>query len=320
MTQTLEMGEEYVRRHPGDQAGGYNKKDPGRAAIMRDLKSCTSMLTEESGTVEIIAELLDAHYPTFPPGDVEDALQDLVNIEHAGTREVSPSLVSHILLFNTEAIFTFAESPIEKIFLNALNIIAFPYNDIYLQFTHYLVDISAIQAEYDRQSTRKMVFEIWKKFQETSKPAYVKAFLEVIQEVDFLSEGQKEGFLYHLLYEYIAQLYGVYYITLQPTIKDIRVHGKTLRPDIYIWNPCDPKFKLIVECDGYEYHSDKRAFSQDRNRDRLLQAAGFQVFRFSGSEIIDYPVKCAEELRQYLREQNKMGHRRPNDISLSMSM
>ena len=67
-----------------------------------------------------------------------------------------------------------------------------------------------------------------------------------------------------------------------------------------IWLPFNPDFKVIVECDGYEFDSNKAAFSNDRARDRILASRGFQVLRFSGSGIYKDPVGKAKELCEYL--------------------
>ncbi len=67
-----------------------------------------------------------------------------------------------------------------------------------------------------------------------------------------------------------------------------------------LWVPTRPDFKLIVECDGYAYHSDKETFSKDRIRDRVLQQQGYQVFRFSGHEIMQNAMVKANEFVEYL--------------------
>ena len=42
---------------------------------------------------------------------------------------------------------------------------------------------------------------------------------------------------------------------------------------------------LIVETDGYRYHSGRAAFEHDRARDASLAAAGHEVLRFSWRQI-----------------------------------
>ena len=43
--------------------------------------------------------------------------------------------------------------------------------------------------------------------------------------------------------------------------------------------------RLIVEVDGYAFHSGRAAFERDRRRDAALQAAGYRVVRFTWRQI-----------------------------------
>ncbi|MFH1538777.1 MAG: DUF559 domain-containing protein [bacterium] len=55
--------------------------------------------------------------------------------------------------------------------------------------------------------------------------------------------------------------------------------------------------KIIVECDGHDFHEKtKGQAKKDKQRDRILQSTGFKVFRFTGSEIWDDPIKCVDEV------------------------
>jgi hypothetical protein len=58
--------------------------------------------------------------------------------------------------------------------------------------------------------------------------------------------------------------------------------------------------RLIVECDGHEFHErTKEQAARDRARDREFQANGYEVFRFTGSEIWRDPMKCAEQITDW---------------------
>lgn len=53
---------------------------------------------------------------------------------------------------------------------------------------------------------------------------------------------------------------------------------------------------VLVECDGHDFHErTKEQAKRDKGRDRALAAAGFQVVRFTGSEIWADPFACAKE-------------------------
>jgi very-short-patch-repair endonuclease len=53
---------------------------------------------------------------------------------------------------------------------------------------------------------------------------------------------------------------------------------------------------FVVECDGHDFHERTREQAKrDRKRDRALQAAGFRVYRYTGSEIWADVGACAHE-------------------------
>lgn len=55
--------------------------------------------------------------------------------------------------------------------------------------------------------------------------------------------------------------------------------------------------KLIVECDGHDFHErTKGQAAKDRSRDRWAQANGYEIFRFTGSEIWRDPMGCAGQI------------------------
>jgi very-short-patch-repair endonuclease len=50
---------------------------------------------------------------------------------------------------------------------------------------------------------------------------------------------------------------------------------------------------LVVEVDGYRYHSDRAAFRSDRVRDRELNRRGLTVLRFADQELDEDPEAVA---------------------------
>lgn len=57
---------------------------------------------------------------------------------------------------------------------------------------------------------------------------------------------------------------------------------------------CDKGKKVVVECDGHDFHErTKEQAAKDRKRDRELQAKGYLVLRYTGSEIYRSPTECA---------------------------
>ncbi len=60
--------------------------------------------------------------------------------------------------------------------------------------------------------------------------------------------------------------------------------------------------RLAVEVDGWEFHRAKRAFGNDRRRDRRLIRAGWRVARFTSDEVTYEPEAVAAELSELLSD------------------
>lgn len=59
---------------------------------------------------------------------------------------------------------------------------------------------------------------------------------------------------------------------------------------------------IVVECDGHDFHEKtKEQAVRDKARDRDLQERGYQVFRFTGSEIWSDPIACADQVLSHAR-------------------
>jgi Transcriptional regulator, AbiEi antitoxin/Protein of unknown function (DUF559) len=58
--------------------------------------------------------------------------------------------------------------------------------------------------------------------------------------------------------------------------------------------------RLIAELDGFATHGTRRAFRDDRRRDRRLKLADYEVLRFTWDDVVDRPADTAAELRQHL--------------------
>jgi very-short-patch-repair endonuclease len=63
-----------------------------------------------------------------------------------------------------------------------------------------------------------------------------------------------------------------------------------------------PEHRLIVEVDGYKYHQGKRAFGNDRRRDRVLVRAHWTVVRFTDDQVDRDPAGVAAELSELLSD------------------
>jgi very-short-patch-repair endonuclease len=60
--------------------------------------------------------------------------------------------------------------------------------------------------------------------------------------------------------------------------------------------------RLVVEVDGRKWHIGKRAFAEDRRRDRKLVRAGWRVVRFTEDQLEQDPAGVGAELSELLRD------------------
>jgi very-short-patch-repair endonuclease len=57
-----------------------------------------------------------------------------------------------------------------------------------------------------------------------------------------------------------------------------------------------PSKKLVTELYGYRYHNSKEKLAKDAERERYLQLKGYQVIRFTGSEVYRRPQYCVDQV------------------------
>jgi very-short-patch-repair endonuclease len=70
---------------------------------------------------------------------------------------------------------------------------------------------------------------------------------------------------------------------------NVRVHGHEVD---FLWR----EQRLIVEVDGFQFHSARAAFERDRGRDAELQAAGMRVLRVTWRQVVDAPYATLTNL------------------------
>lgn len=64
--------------------------------------------------------------------------------------------------------------------------------------------------------------------------------------------------------------------------------------------------KLAIECDGHEFHEKtKEQVAYGNKRDYDLKMCDFDVLHFSGSEIYNDPLECAEKVVKYIVKKRK---------------
>jgi very-short-patch-repair endonuclease len=58
--------------------------------------------------------------------------------------------------------------------------------------------------------------------------------------------------------------------------------------------------RLVVEVDGFQFHSSRASFERDRLRDAELQAQGFRVIRVTWRQLVDQPEGLLARIAQAL--------------------
>jgi hypothetical protein len=219
-------------------------------------------------------------------------------------REYYRAPVGAIAEENSLEVARLAQSPIEKTFLHSLFLTFFKNDGLGLLTHRTYKDAPAEIKEFRQLLSRWKEFFAW--FQANRPARSIEEFLDSEVARGALDPEERQSYTYFIFrYAYIP-MEGSYHMTLQPRFPNIKIGGKAIRPDIYFWIPSRPQVNIIVECDGYAYHSDKEHFIADRQRDRALKALGYDVWRFSGSEIYSDPVNAPFELAKYLWDRAKV--------------
>lgn len=98
---------------------------------------------------------------------------------------------------------------------------------------------------------------------------------------------------------------------------EIFVNGKKYIVDFLIdgyeiWGKEKPKIKqfylkkpLIVELDGKEYHSTTKQINHDYQRETDLKLAGYDIIRFTGSQIYNDVYGCVDKVCKYVIKAEK---------------
>lgn len=90
---------------------------------------------------------------------------------------------------------------------------------------------------------------------------------------------------------------GIIIVSPQKTIDRYRVDFEVKYPFF------GDLLEIVVECDGHDFHErTKQQASRDKRRDRDLQRLGYQVFRFTGSDIHGDARGCACEVLDAIME------------------
>lgn len=68
----------------------------------------------------------------------------------------------------------------------------------------------------------------------------------------------------------------------------------------YLVDIAFPEKRVVIEIDGWAFHSDQQAFQNDRSRQNLLALQGWQVLRFTWLDITEHPDRVLAQIRAAL--------------------
>lgn len=176
--------------------------------------------------------------------------------------------IDNICLIESE-IFDSLPVRAKSIFFSAMQHIAIHYNDLLARFTMCWCD------EYD---TCKSPIE---------KILFLAFNLVLIVRTNELNENSVG-------------------ITVTPQFQ-IETESKRYYADLYfeIESYID-NVGVVVECDGHEFHQKtKKQVEHDNEREYEIKKCGYDVLRFSGSQIYNDPFKCANDIFDYLLMKEK---------------
>jgi very-short-patch-repair endonuclease len=79
----------------------------------------------------------------------------------------------------------------------------------------------------------------------------------------------------------------------------LRISGRQLKPD-FLWRDAG----LIIEADSRRFHDTDSAFQHDRQREQLLQLAGWRVSRCTWEQVEREPQRLAQTIKALLAQPN----------------
>ena len=78
---------------------------------------------------------------------------------------------------------------------------------------------------------------------------------------------------------------------------DFNIDGKKFSTPDFVLR----EYKIVIYCDGAEYHNDPKRIAMDKQQDRALQIAGYFPLRFTGSEIINNINDCIFQIKSLIK-------------------
>lgn len=208
--------------------------------------------------------------------------------------------IDNVFRTSVDIVYQYSKSPIETITLNSLLLLFIRSSEIGLQITPPCSDFNQFTSDY--RTIHSNIMSLAKDYVDKTGDKEFNHFESFFQkQIDKGRFSEKDycDFEYHRI---IVEnfLWDSHYLTIQAQLPEVVVNKKGITVDLLFWKPSDKNFKLVVECDGFKWHKTQESFTRDRKRDRLLKANGYDVIRFSGSEIYHDPITIADEIYDYI--------------------
>lgn len=117
--------------------------------------------------------------------------------------------------------------------------------------------------------------------------------------------------IFNLAFDLVCFSQDWLYLSLDPQyeiqsrdgLKKYYIDFAFIAEDTEILSLKNSDYKLAIECDGHDFHEKtKGQVVKDNEREFELKMQGFDVLRFSGSQIYNSPLKCAVQTAQYIRK------------------
>jgi hypothetical protein len=118
----------------------------------------------------------------------------------------------------------------------------------------------------------------------------------------FLKNLESEEITQRIFDKIESPIERAFYVRLRLYVKDLEpqysifAEGHNYRADFAI-----PSKKIVFEIDGHEFHKTKEQRTSDAQRERDLKVAGWNVIRFTGTEIHNDIDGCIEDARKLIR-------------------
>jgi very-short-patch-repair endonuclease len=66
-----------------------------------------------------------------------------------------------------------------------------------------------------------------------------------------------------------------------------------------------PEPKIVIEVDGWAFHSDQEVFQSDRKRQNYIALMGWQVLRFTWLDLVEYPLRVITTIRSAISARSR---------------